>query len=143
MPGFGGRDCERRISGISKAQIDRLGDRLRQGNLSETDFKILDAYRKSFGEAYEKVIQIIRDKLKLEPTGRPAKSTTSIVDKLYRESIRLSQIQDIAGCRMVVENLQEQNDVVYRIKGAFSSIVVVDRRLKPSFGYRAVHLING
>jgi hypothetical protein len=82
---------------VSKTQIDRLGDRLRKGNISEADLRLLDQYRRSFTEAYEVVVGTIRKKLALEPTGRPAKSTTSISEKLRRESIRLTQIQDIAG----------------------------------------------
>lgn len=88
---------------LTKTQIDRLGDRLRQ-DVSETDLKLLDSYRKSFGSAYGNAIKIIQEKLKLQPTGRPAKSTISIVDKLRRETSRLSQVQDIAGCRIVVKN---------------------------------------
>lgn len=84
---------------ISKTKIDRLGDRLRSGMISETDLRMLDEYRRSFGEAYQDTVGTIRDELNLSPTGRPAKSTGSIIDKLKRESIRLSQIQDIAGCR--------------------------------------------
>ena len=129
------------MSNLSKTQIDKLGDRLRKGGITEADLKILDSYRKSYGRAYEKVIRIIQEKLHLEPTGRPAKSTSSIVDKLNRESIRLSQIQDIAGCRIVAESIQEQNKIVSQVKTSFSSVVLIDRRLKPSYGYRAVHLI--
>lgn len=126
---------------MTKTQIDRLGDRLRSGSISEAELKMLDAYRKSFGVAYENVIKVIRENLKLQPTGRPAKSTTSIIDKLHRESIRLSQIQDIAGCRIVVKEMQEQDCVTGLIRDAFSSLSLVDRRVKPNFGYRAVHLI--
>ena len=92
---------------FSKTQIDRLGDRLRAGSLTESDLIILDEYRRSFGEAYESVVRTIRQSLGLEPTGRPAKSTGSISEKLRRESIRLSQIQDIAGCRIVVHDVLE------------------------------------
>lgn len=128
------------MTDLSKTQIDRLGDRLRKGIISEADLKMLDDYRKSFGVVYGEVIRTIED-FNLKQTGRPAKSTTSIVDKLNRESIRLSQIQDMAGCRIVVENIQTQNKVVDRMRDAFSSLVVIDRRLKPSYGYRAVHLV--
>ena len=85
---------------LSKTQIDRLGDRLREGRLEDADLRALDAYRRAFSEAYESVIQVIREEVGLEPTGRPAKSTKSIIDKLRRESLRLSQMQDIAGCRV-------------------------------------------
>src|SRR2546422_4790511 len=87
-----------RSNELSKTQVDRLGDRLRKGGISETDLRLLDSYRRSFAEAYECVVRRIRDQLKLEPTGRPAKSTTSIVDKLQRESVRLSQ--NAGHCRL-------------------------------------------
>jgi hypothetical protein len=63
---------------VSKTQIDRLGNRLKSGNITEEDLRLLDQYRRSFADAYEMVVGLIRDKLRLEPTGRPAKSTTSI-----------------------------------------------------------------
>jgi len=77
---------------LSKNQIDRLGDRLRKGDISEDDLRLLDSYRRSFTDAYEEVVGKIIYELGLEPTGRPAKSTTSIYEKLRRESIRLSQM---------------------------------------------------
>lgn len=126
---------------ISKTQVDRLGDRLKKDAISEADFKILDDYRKSFGQTYEQVVGAIRQKIHLEPTGRPAKSTSSIIEKLHRESIRLSQVQDIAGCRVVVADIEKQDDVIASLREVFSSVVVVDRRIHPSHGYRAVHVI--
>src|SRR5437764_1243795 len=113
---------------ISKSQIDRLGDRLKGGNITEEDLRLLDQYRRSFSESYEKVIGIIRDKLALEPTGRPAKSTTSIADKLKRESIRLTQIQDIAGCRIIVADIAEQESVIKSLTDLFEQPTVIDRR---------------
>ena len=97
---------------ISKTQIDRLGDRLRKGNITDSDLRLLDEYRRSFTEAYNAVAETIRRQLNLEPTGRPAKSTISIAEKLRRESIRLTQIQDIAGCRLVVPEIADQEHVV-------------------------------
>jgi putative GTP pyrophosphokinase len=131
---------------LSRTQIDRLGDRLRKGHLTDDDLQLLDQYRRSFTEAYEWVAPTIRYRTGLEPTGRPAKSTTSIVEKLRRESIRLTQIQDIAGCRLVVAEIAEQDFLVESLIELFPNSNVVDRRHKPSHGYRAVHviaLING
>jgi putative GTP pyrophosphokinase len=126
---------------LTKTQVDRLGDRLRKGNITEADLRLLDQYRRTFSEAYEAVVEAIRKELGLEPTGRPAKSTTSISDKLRRESIRLSQIQDIAGCRLIVSDIATQNSVVESLTGFFERTTVSDRREKPSHGYRAVHVI--
>jgi GTP pyrophosphokinase len=129
------------MTSLSNAQIDRLGDRLRGGALSEHDLRMLDEYRRSFGEAHETVVKSLRERLHLEPTGRPAKSTTSLVEKLRRESIRLVQVQDIAGCRGVIEEVGEQERVLGSILQLFPEASVVDRRAAPSYGYRAVHIV--
>ena len=125
---------------VSKTQLDRLGDRLKEGLHTESDLRLLDDYRRSFGEAYEVVVGTIRQHGDFA-TGRLAKSTVSIVEKLRRESIRLSQIQDIAGCRVVVVNVVEQEQFVAFIKTSFPEASVIDRRDKPSYGYRAIHII--
>jgi putative GTP pyrophosphokinase len=129
------------MSEMSKTQVDRLGDRLKKGNITEDDLRLLDQYRRSFSEAYEIIVGTIRTELGLEPTGRPAKSTTSISDKLRRESIRLTQIQDIAGCRLIVSDIATQEKVVQSLDSLFEHTTVVDRRQQPSHGYRAVHVI--
>ena len=126
---------------LTRTQVDRLGDRLRKGHITEADLRLLDQYRRSFSEAYEGVVEAIRKELGLEPTGRPAKSTTSISDKLRRESIRLSQIQDIAGCRLIVADIAAQESVVQSLSSLFEQTTISDRRQKPSHGYRAVHVI--
>ncbi|MGH2397968.1 MAG: hypothetical protein ACRD1T_10185 [Acidimicrobiia bacterium] len=126
---------------LSNTQIDRLGDRLREASLTESDLRLLDDYRRSFGEAYETVVRTIRKGLQLEPSGRPAKSTGALIEKLRRESIRLSQVQDITGCRVVVADVAEQERVVASLRGVFPGASVIDRRADPSHGYRAVHVI--
>lgn len=125
---------------FSKTQIDRLGERLKQGLASESDLRLLDEYRRSFGEAYEAVVQRISQRGQF-PTGRLAKSTLSIAEKLRRESIRLTQIQDIAGCRIVVQSWLDQENLIAALKIDFPEASIVDRREKPSFGYRAVHVV--
>jgi putative GTP pyrophosphokinase len=127
--------------GLSTTQVDRLGNRLRRGLLVESDLRSLDDYRRSFGEAYETVVHTIREQLHLEPTGRPAKSTHSLIEKLHRESIRLAQVQDIAGCRVVVADAAEQERAVASLRTVFPEASVDDRRANPSYGYRAVHVI--
>jgi len=125
----------------SKTQIDQLGDRLRKGEVSEQDLRLLESYRLSFREAYEEVVACIRNTLQLDPGGRPAKSTSSVIEKLRRETVRLSQMQDIAGCRLVVRDVIAEDQVVERLRGKLPKAVVIDRRKQPSYGYRAVHII--
>jgi putative GTP pyrophosphokinase len=126
---------------ITKTQIDRLGDRLREGESTADDLRMLDEYRLSFGEPFARVIKSISERLELEPTGRPAKTTQSIVEKLQRESIRLTQVQDIAGCRLVVGGAVDQDRVLASILEIFPDAHVTDRRTNPSHGYRAVHVV--
>lgn len=102
---------------------------------------MLDQYRGSFLEAYLFVVESIREQLNLEPRGRHEKTSRSICEKLRRESIRLSQIQDIAGCRIVVDTISAQEEAVQRLCDFFEDATVVDRRDNPSHSYRAVHVI--
>ena len=132
------------MSSLSKTQVDQLGDRLRKGNISDDDLRLLDAYRESFAAAYEEVVTTIRTATgleQLEPAGR-WKTNISIIAKLVREStMRLSRMQDIAGCRVVVEDTLKQDWVVERLIRVCQAAKVYDRRKQPSHGYRAVHVI--
>ncbi len=126
---------------LSRTQIDKLGDALRTRDFTENQLVKLDSYRRSFGRAYDRVVGIARHQLKMEVTGRPSKSTTSIIDKLERESARLSQVQDIAGCRVVVDDIPAQDRAVMSLEAYFRTSRTVNRRTSPSHGYRAVHVI--
>lgn len=129
------------MAGISKTQIDRLGERLKKGSPNEADLQLLTEYRRSFSNAHNTVVRAIREKLNLMPTGRPEKSTASIIEKLRRESIRLSQIQDIAGCRIIVGDIDAQDRAVVSLQGLYPGASLADRRRFPSHGYRAIHVI--
>jgi ppGpp synthetase/RelA/SpoT-type nucleotidyltranferase len=129
------------MSQLTKSQVDRLGERLKQGSVTDADLRLLDEYRRSFGPAYDAVVNAIRRQARLATTGRRAKTTTSIIAKLRREHVRLSQIQDIAGCRIVVADSAEQDRAVVALRAALPGVLLHDRRKKPSHGYRAVHVI--
>src|SRR5262245_7882989 len=115
-----------RSSNSSKSQIDRSGDRLRLNDASDDDLRLLDAYRNSFRDAYDTVIRVIRSEVSVEPTGRE-KTNASIIEKLRRQSIRLTQIQDIVGCRIIVLDTNRQNQLVDELIGVFSDFTVDDR----------------
>ena len=115
---------------LSKTRIDKLGERLKDPKSSDDDLRILDEYRRTFGKAYETVVSTLRRELRLEPTGRPAKTIPSLRAKLRRESIRLTQMQDIAGCRLVVPDVVDQDMAVRQICGLFADSTVIDRRAR-------------
>lgn len=125
----------------SNSQIDRLGDELRSRQFSADLLTTLDQYRTSFLPAYEFVVYRLRGALNYPVTGRPAKSTTALVDKLQRQHVRLSQVQDIAGCRVVVDDIFLQDRALRALEVFLDAPVVFDRRGNPSNGYRAIHLI--
>lgn len=53
-----------------------------------------------------------------------------------------SQIQDIAGARIVTEGgLDTQDQIRDAVVAAFPGARVFDRRERPSYGYRAVHVV--
>ena len=123
--------------------MEKLGRRLRKGTASPDDLRLLAGYRRSFLAPYREVILRIGSVTSLVPSGRPAKSTASIVAKLQRQTGTLTQMQDIAGCRLVTEDIVEQDVLVGRLVSEFSGAAIVDRRLTPSAGYRAVHVLVG
>lgn len=126
---------------LSKSQVDRIGDKLRSGDIDEDALTKLGQYQAEFDPAYKYVEKNLTRRLYLTVTGRPAKSTLSIIEKLGRIKSRLSQIQDISGCRAIVHNLDAQDEVVRRSKEWFPSIEIDDKRENPTHGYRAVHLL--
>src|SRR5436305_8914591 len=102
---------------------------------------MLDEYRSSFSPAYEYVVGLIHNQLGLTPTGRQIKTTESIVAQLRRQKIRLSRMQDIAGCRVTVANAASQEQAAQELSAAFDNSKIIDRRKQPSHGYRAIHVL--
>jgi len=126
---------------LSRTQVNQLGDRLRAGPFTDSDRELLLEYRASFLPVYRQVVEAIRERLGIDPTGRPEKTPESIVAKLIRTKIELARMQDIAGCRLTVTDISAQDRVLVQLVELFPSARVTDRRVNPSFGYRAVHVI--
>ncbi|MDY0745400.1 hypothetical protein SNE35_12835 [Paucibacter sp. R3-3] len=126
---------------MSKSQLDKLGVRLARMEYSADELRMLDEYRRSFAPASDAVLQVLRSEFSLSPTARPAKSTAAIVEKLVRQRTRLTQIQDIAGCRIVVSTISEQKRVAKMLVGRFPGAQMFDRVTEPNHGYRAIHVV--
>lgn len=123
--------------------MDRLGARLcRKGRRRRADLELLDRIIDAHFPAMEEAQRRVRDGVHVEATGR-TKSAVTLIEKLKRGSpSRLSQVQDIVGARIVEEmTLRALDALVGRIRPYFPKEKVVDRRKKPSHGYRAVHVI--
>ncbi len=126
---------------LSRSRIDQLGRRLRGSDPTVEDLTLLEQVRSLYERPLTEVITVLLD-LGLEPGSRP-KTTGTIIDKLRRmPGLELSRMQDLVGARVVAEMTRgEQDRIVERIKARFVNAKVVDRRVRPSHGYRAVHII--
>lgn len=131
---------------ISGNQLDKLGKRLAEhAVISEEDYELLARV----AEFYQAVTDKVQDRLQalgFEPTTRGFKSTGTLVDKLRRTHLSLKDIQDLGGARIVIDGDRlAQDRAVERIMRAFQDCpkppLEIDRRDKPSHGYRAVHVI--
>ncbi|HEY0956148.1 MAG TPA: RelA/SpoT domain-containing protein [Roseateles sp.] len=126
---------------LSTTQLNLLGDRLRKEPVAEADLQLLDDYRRQFAAASAEVERVLREEFRQSPAAREAKSTPAIRAKLVREGTRLSTMQDVAGCRVVVPDRPAQRALVEALMQRFAQYKLVDRVSKPSHGYRALHLV--
>ncbi len=130
------------MDSLSKSAIDKLGETLKQTPVSRESLIALDQYRLTFHTAIAQVRNALNEQCGVQCTLRPSKSTPSIIAKLIRQpSARLTQIQDIAGLRVIVKDYAEQDALRDKVKALYPDCKIYDRREKPSFGYRAVHLV--
>jgi ppGpp synthetase/RelA/SpoT-type nucleotidyltranferase len=127
---------------LTRRQIDELGERLRKSEeISGEDRRALDEYRRSLTDFSNRITDRLRLVLSASITERPGKTTPSIVAKLKRQPIALSAIRDIAGGRVIVDDLVAQDTAARRVSIAFPEGRMIDRRETPMHGYHAVHLV--
>jgi ppGpp synthetase/RelA/SpoT-type nucleotidyltranferase len=126
---------------LTRTQVDRLGDRLVAGPTlpdSEDYFGLRDAYAPALATIEERLRATLPE---WPPVGR-LKTLDSALAKLRRkEARRLSTMQDIAGCRIVVTDVSYQDTAVGTITTAFGDARVHDLRSGSATGYRAVHVV--
>lgn len=131
---------------VSRSRVDKLGKQLAEEGIVRADQ--LEIYSLVLGY-YEQLLDTVAKRVSIcgyAPTAR-VKTTGTLIEKLRREhGIQLSRIQDVAGMRIVVGGLRaEQDQAVSKILSEFKDLErvpsVVDRRVDPRHGYRAVHLI--
>ena len=120
-------------------EIDALGERLRQG--------ITDADRRRYG-SYRRVLNRLRFDLETElralfpnaEVGSRTKRVETVAAKMERRAdLTLSQVTDLAGCRIIVSSRADQQAVVAQLLATYDVQQVDDKSDSPKFGYRAVH----
>jgi ppGpp synthetase/RelA/SpoT-type nucleotidyltranferase len=132
---------------LSNAQLERLGKRLiATERPTEADLGLLHELLLSRSEQLERSIARVHDALGLSPSSR-VKNTGTILEKLRRQGgWTLGGMQDLAGMRVVGDfDLNGQDVVVDQLRDLFAGEArppkVIDRRVEPMHGYRAVHVI--
>jgi ppGpp synthetase/RelA/SpoT-type nucleotidyltranferase len=136
---------------ISGVRLKKLTKRLRDGAETHDDLHALADlrlhYRQVLERAHVEVAQLCAETAHAEPMAPRVKTLKTTMEKLHRQpDLRsLAQIRDLAGLRVVVHGTRaDQDDVVARIATQLPDDdrppKVIDRRLDPRAGYRAVHL---
>lgn len=109
---------------------------------------MLATLQAEYAVALTTVDERIRARLEAGPSyhGTPVaithriKTPTTLIEK--RDGTSLSTMQDVVGLRLVSDLMLVQQDRLARdLRILFSRSKVVDRRKKPSHGYRAIHLV--
>lgn len=133
------------MSQFTKAGVDRLGKRLRDSATPDpADVSAYIEWSATFEEPLRATLDIVgeaceRAGVSLDEKTSRIKQLYSIVAKLRRGHSRLSSIDDIAGCRAVVEREADVNSLVLQLATAKVKRVR-DYRQRDRNGYRAVHL---
>lgn len=141
------------IPQFSKSAVDRAGRILAAAkNVDEFDdsaWDILGNWRAS--HAFPLNTMTVSLKGKVTRLGLNAvvvqrlKRSRSILSKLTRDSMRLTQMQDIGGCRAVVPSIEDVyrlRDKFYRSRSKHICVSEDDYIAKPkASGYRGIHLI--
>lgn len=134
----------------SKKALTRLGERLAAGRLIEGDDVLFEDTMLAFDDVRQQVFRRLASGLDLGSasftmTSR-TKTRSTLIDKLRAQpGLGLPYIRDIAGIRIVLEaggGLFSQDLVSEQIQAMdlLDSLKVIDRRVEPVQGYRALHL---
>ena len=139
---------------FSRSQVDTAGETLVGHNVSSEAFEIaltvINNWRSSHSFPLNTFQVGLRQKAKQVDRGyliaQRIKRLSSIDLKLRRfKSMKLSQIQDIGGCRAIVQTVPKVDELVsiYRDSSFKHKLDHVDNYIKNprSSGYRGVHLI--
>lgn len=134
----------------TKGEVDKAGAALLLPQVSQSDFKVVDNWR----SAHNIPLLFFRGNLRKEANfigdnyivAQRIKRLTSITEKLRRfRTTRLSQIQDIGGCRGVLFDVSRVNELAEKYRNGLLRTQLVSEKNyivspKPD-GYRAIHFV--
>lgn len=130
---------------LTNGQIDKLGIVIRDGDMGDAEWLVFESLRRRCNEVEQAIDVEIREVISekdIDITPR-FKNIETIREKLRRSPIRLSQMRDIVGFRIVAPGGRlRQDEIAARLCFRFQShkVKTIDRRSNPIHGYRALHL---
>lgn len=132
---------------LSKSALERLGRRLVASDQAErADIEQLHLLLAAYGPVLAGAVEVVSAEVGQVPSSR-VKNTGTITEKLRRNGGHtLGSIHDLGGMRLVVTGGRaEQDRVGEQIRQLFANEArtprLIDRRLEPVQGYRALHVI--
>ena len=132
---------------LSQKQINKIGKNFRDSVFEKEDIQFLEEYRKNFDNILinlsNEVSKSIKETLqKFVLVGR-LKRIYSIIRKLQRKNnygMDLTRMSDIAGIRVIVKNIEDQEKVLENLKKNFKVEKIYDYRNDEKL-YTSIHLI--
>jgi len=130
---------------VSKGRIDRMGNSIRDGSMSEDDYLVLRVMRRKWEDADTELDNELIELLKQDHVVvfHRLKNIEGVKHKLSRSAFKLSRMRDIVGLRVIVPGGRDQQDeIVHLIVNGIdcNRFKIIDRRTTPSAGHRAVHI---
>ncbi len=127
---------------LTLSQIDRAGERLRRSPTpSEIDRRIYDEFRAGFAEPLNDLSLSLTELAGGMPVAYRLKRFETTVEKLRRHKSRLSSIEDIAGCRVVVPTTRDKHELLALVTRRWEVVRKRDYQAEPRGGYRALHVV--
>ena len=113
--------------------------------MTPTDWALFDELSREWWRTLTSIETEIKNLFTESPINISSrmKNYGTLREKLRRTKLKLSEVRDIIGCRVVVLNLNEEQDLVVRriIENIeVDKFKVIDRRIISNHGYRAVHI---
>lgn len=132
---------------LSNKQIAKTGEKFRDSIFNQSDLNFLEDYRNSFNELLLNCSNSLANKIKeslkkFVLVGR-LKRIYSIIRKLQRKNnygMDLNRMSDVAGVRIIVEKILDQNIVLDIINKNFEVEKIYDYRNDTKL-YRSIHII--
>lgn len=148
------------VLGYSKKAVKKAGDTIRKGTDPEQREEAINIIR-NFRESHLYPLMLIKNhvnRMAKKVSGdyilaRRLKRLPTIIDKLQRptldgtttNAIQLTRMQDIGGCRVIFDTVEEIYDCLERLKRSKSvhKIIDIDDRVftPKESGYRGVHVV--